>query len=115
MLKLVCFLPLRFVMAALESTRFVHLHFLHQTRHFSSETLSGLLNPAVQSVHPTPAAARKHTGSRPLFSVLDVELRQIEIRQRELKTEIFHLSRSGRLCVRRSRLRPRRPGPPFSA
>jgi len=62
-----------------------YLHFLYQIYYFSSEILSGLLNPAVQSVYPTPVAARKHTGLQPLFLVLDVELKQIEIQQRELK------------------------------
>jgi hypothetical protein len=61
------------------------LHFLHQTRHSATKILSGLLNPAVQSVHLTPAAARKYADLRLLFPVLDVKLRQIEIRQRELK------------------------------
>jgi len=55
------------------------LHFLHQTRHSATEILSGLLNPAVQSVHLTPAAARKYADLRLLFPVLDVKLGQIEI------------------------------------
>jgi hypothetical protein len=70
--KLVCFL------AALERIRLVPFAFPLSNLPLSSGTLSGLLNPAVR---PNPAAARKHTGSRPLFPVLDVELRQIEIRQ----------------------------------
>ncbi|KAH8744962.1 hypothetical protein F5882DRAFT_387614 [Hyaloscypha sp. PMI_1271] len=52
MLKLVSLCPLRFVMAALET---------------------------VQSVHLTPAAARKYADLRLLFPVLDVKLGQIEI------------------------------------
>ena len=96
--------------------------------------LSGLLNPAVQSLNSTPAAAREYTSLRSPFPVLDIKLRRREIRQRELKvrgqatpkvnsfcallltttmnqTTIFHFSRSslGQLCVQRSQLRPRTP------
>ena len=51
------------------------LYFLRQTRHSATEILSGLLNPAVQSVHLTPAARRPAAAS----PVLDVKLKQIEI------------------------------------
>ena len=126
--------PLRFVMAALESTQFVQLHFPLSNQPFYNRKLSGLLNPAVQSLHSTPAAARESTSLRSPFPVLDIKLRRREIRQRELKvrgqatpkvnsfcallltttmnqTTIFHFSRSslGQLCVQRSQLRPRTP------
>jgi len=103
--------PLRFVMAALESTQFVQLHFPLSNQPFYNRKLSGLLNPAVQSLHSTPAAAREYTSLRSPFPVLDIKLRRREIRQRELKTTIFHFSRSslGQLCVQRSQLRPRTP------
>jgi hypothetical protein len=59
------------------------LHFPHQSRHSATVTLSGLQKPAVQSVHSQ--AARTHADMRPLSPVLNVRLRQMEIRQRELK------------------------------
>jgi hypothetical protein len=115
------------------------LHFPYQTRYFATAILSGLLNPTVQPLYLTPAAARKRTDLRPLFSILDIKLGQREIRQRELKvceqatpkvnlfyallltitinqTTIFHLPRSslGQLCAQRSQLRPRTPDPPYS-
>lgn len=116
-----------------------NLHFPYQTRHSTTEILSGLLNLAVQSLHSTPAAAREYRDLRPLFPVLDIKLRQRGIRQRELEvrgqatpkvnsfcallltmtmnqTTIFHFSRSslGQLCVQRSQLQPRTPDLPFS-
>jgi hypothetical protein len=45
--------------------------------------LSSLLNPAVQSLHSTLAAAREYANLRPPFPVL--KSRQRETRQRELK------------------------------
>lgn len=117
----------------------VNLHFPYQTNHSMTEIFSGFLNQVVQSLHSTLAAAREYTGLRPPFPVLDIKLRQREIRQRELKvrgqatpkmnsfwallltitinqTTIFHLSRSslGQLCVQRSQLSPQTPDTPFS-
>ena len=54
-------------MAALESTQFVQLHFPLSNQPFYNRKLSGLLNPAVQSLHSTPAAAREYTGLRSPF------------------------------------------------
>jgi hypothetical protein len=42
-----------------------------------------LHNPVVLSLHSQ--AARKHADLRPMFPVLNVKLKQIKIRQRELK------------------------------
>jgi hypothetical protein len=116
-----------------------NLHFPYQTNYSITEILSGLLNQAVQSLYSTPAATREYMDLWPLFPVLDIKLRQREIRQRELKVRglttpkvnlfcvllltmminqmtIFHLSRSslGQLCVQRSQPRPRTPDLPFS-
>ncbi|CZR56350.1 uncharacterized protein PAC_06238 [Phialocephala subalpina] len=113
-------------MAALEIRNWIHLHFLHLNRYSATVTLAGLLKPAVQSVHPIPAAARKYADLRPLFSVMALKLRQIELLQREVKvasalllivtmnqTIIFLLSRSSFRLLRIGRSQPE-PSAPFS-
>ena len=64
---------------------FVQFVFPYQTRYSITEIISGLLNPAVQSLHSTPAATREYRDLWLLFPVLDIKLRQRGIRQRKLK------------------------------
>jgi hypothetical protein len=59
------------------------LHFLYQTRHSATATLSGLQKPAELSLYLP--AARRHADLQPVFPVLNVKLKPIKIRQRELK------------------------------
>ena len=73
------------MIAALESTRFVRFALPPLHRHSATEIPSGLIKPAVQSVHSTLAVARKHADLLILFLVLHIKLRLIEIEQRGLK------------------------------